>query len=115
MKIFLKNALIISVSVLISLVLVLSIIISNPSAIANGAGSFLSSLTAINQPPSVIGLTTDVLAIIFALLLIFRFEKGLAWLVKSKYISQAFADYLQVKKVRVLLALLSALILTVIA
>ena len=115
MKTFLKNALIISVSVLISLALLLSIITSNSNALIKGADSFISSLTAINQTPSVIELITDGLVIVFALLLIFRFEKGLAWLVKSKYLSQAFADYLQAKKVRVLLALLSILMLTVIA
>lgn len=115
MKTFLKNTLIISVAVLAVQALLLGLVVSNPSAIVNGADSFLAGLVAMNKSTVSIGFITDILVIVAALVLIFRFEKGLAWLVKSKRLSQAQADYLQTKKVRVLVALLAVPMLTVIA
>ncbi|MCF2829605.1 MULTISPECIES: hypothetical protein [unclassified Pseudoalteromonas] len=115
MKTFLKNTLIISVAVLALQALLLGLVISNPSAIVNGADSFLAGLVAMNKSTVTIGSITDILVIVASLVLTFRFEKGLAWLVRSKRLSQAHADYLQTKKVRVLVALLAVPILTVIA
>lgn len=113
MKTFLKNTLIISVAVLAVQALLIGLIISNPSAIVNGVDSFLAGLVAMKKPTVSIGFITDILVIVASLVLTFRFEKGLAWLVKFKRLSQA--DYLQTKKVRVLVALLAVPMLTVIA
>ncbi len=114
MKTFLKNTLIISVAVLAVQALLLGLVISNPSAIVNGADSFLAGLVVMNKSTVSIGFITDILVIVAALVLIFRFEKGLAWLVKSKRLSQPQADYLQAKKLRVLIVLLAVPMLTVI-
>ncbi|MDW7547481.1 hypothetical protein [Pseudoalteromonas peptidolytica] len=114
MKTFLKNTLIISVAVLAVQALLLGLVISNPSTIVNGVDSFLAGLVAMNKSTVTIGFITDILVIVAALVLIFRFEKGLVWLVKSKRLSQAQADYLQIKKVRVLVILLAVPMLTVI-
>ncbi|WP_462153924.1 hypothetical protein [Pseudoalteromonas piscicida] len=115
MKTFLKNTLIISVAVLAVQALLIGLIISNPSAIVNGVDSFLAGLVAMKKSTVSIGFITDILVIVASLVLTFRFEKGLAWLAKSKRLSQAQADYLQAKKVRVLIVLLAVPMLTVIA
>lgn len=115
MKTFLKNTLIISVAVLALQALLLGLVVSNPNAILSGADSFLAGLVAMNKSTVGIGFITDILVVVAALVLVFRFEKGLAWLVKSKRLSQSQADYLQTKKVRVLVVLLAVPMLTVIA
>ena len=115
MKTFLKNTLIISGAVLALQALLLVLVVSNPSAIVSGADSLLAGLVTMNQSTVSIGFITDILVIVTAFVLVLRFEQGLAWLVKSKRLSQAQADYLQSKKVRVLVALLTVPMLTVIA